>query len=86
MVSVELSYLDYVSLKDKLTRPDRIIRPHVNLLCFYFVLFIFFSSFQLGNQSPAKQYSSLISSLETLQPLLSLYRTLALNYTLPCNN
>lgn len=45
MVGVELSYLDYVSLKDKLTRPDRIIRPHVNLLCFYFVLFIFFFKF-----------------------------------------
>lgn len=85
MTDVELSDQDYVSLKDKLTGPDRIIRPCVNLLQFCSVLF--FSGFQPGNQSPAKQYGSLISSLETLQPLLSLYRTtLALNYILPCNN
>ena len=52
-----------------------------------FFLFYIFSSFQLGNQSPAKQCGSLISFLEILQPLLSLYCTiLALNYTLPCNN
>ena len=84
MTDVELSDQDYVSLKDKLTGPDRMIRPCVNLLQF---CSFFFSGFQPGNQSPAKQYGSLISSLETLQPLLSLYRTtLALNYTLPCNN
>lgn len=85
MVDGELSYPDSVSLKDKLTRLNRITRPHVNLLSFYFVLL--FSSFQLGNQNPAKKYGALISSLETLQPLLSLYHTtLALNYILPCNN
>lgn len=35
MIEVELSDGVYVSLKDKLTRLDRIVRPYVNLLCFY---------------------------------------------------
>lgn len=41
MIDTELSYQDYVSLKDKLTQLDSIIRPLENLLCFSFVLFFF---------------------------------------------
>ena len=47
MTEVELSDQNYVSLKDKLTGPDRMIRPCVNLLQFCLVLFFFrFSTWQ----------------------------------------
>lgn len=57
MTEVELSDQDYVSLKDKLTGPDRMIRPCVNLLQFCSCFFFFFHVF---NQAIRAQQSNMV--------------------------